>query len=434
MIYDCIVIGAGAAGLFFAATRKNRGPILLVDRQERPGRKLLLSGGGKCNVTNLSVSPDNYLGQNPIFTRQALSAFGSKDMLDFLEHRNITLEEREHGQIFCRRGAEFLRDNLCDLAKENGAQFRLGERLVSASRLATREALSTDDETRFPAVGESRFDEDKTRFSTSEARFAVELESGRYLARNLLIACGGPAWPRAGSSYLGKKIAQDFGHAYIAPRPALTPLKMPKSWPLHGLQGISLTVTAQAPQGPAFTLPLLFTHGGVSGPATLQASSYLYTMPGLQAAPAPQGGEALSIDFLPASDFINLLAAPDSGKQTPAGLLRRKLPERLAAAVLDTPECAPFKDRKCAELARAARITLAETVHKHRMVPLPPDFGQAESSSGGIDTLEVNPRTMESSLRPGLYFAGEVLDVCGQLGGYNLHWAWASAFAAGRVI
>lgn len=399
MLYQTIVLGAGAAGLFFAATRQNSGPVrlpvLLVDRQERPGRKILLSGGGKCNVTNRVVTSANYLGADPAFTRQALAAFTPEDMLAWLKRQNIATEEREHGQIFCRQGAEGLRDALFAQARQNGADFVLGVEIKSVRRI-----------------------------EEGEARFALESSGKAYQARNLLIACGGPAWPRAGAGFLGRQLAARFGHAYIQPRPALTPLKMPEDWPLHGLQGISLPVEAKAPRGPAFRLPLLFTHVGLSGPAALQASSYL------------EPGESLQINFLPDHDLAALLDA--EARQTPFGLLRRLLPGRLALALLSAsnlgPALAPLKDRKNAELSRAARAALAEAAHRHAAAPLAPGFEQAESSSGGIATREVNPETLESRLVPGLYFAGEVLDICGQLGGYNLHWAWASARLAGRRI
>lgn len=389
MLYEWIVIGAGASGLFFAATRAGRGPVLLLDRQERAGRKILLSGGGKCNVTNTAVGPDNYLGENPLFVRQALAAFTPAELLDFLRRMSIPVEEREHGQIFCRRGAEGLRDALLAEARKNGAEVRLGREISSVK--ATAEG---------------------------GARFAVEAGGERYLGVNLLAACGGPAWPRAGASFLGRKIAGSFGHNYIRPHPALTPLKMPPGWPLHGLQGIKVEARVSAPAGPAFTLPLLFTHGGLSGPACLQASSYW------------REGQELLVDFLPEGDFGALLDA--EGRQTPLGLLRHLLPERLARALLSDPARASYAERRNAELARAARTALDDAVHRHRAAPLPPGFEQAESSTGGVDTREVKPGSMESRLVPGLYFAGEVLDVCGQLGGYNLHWAWASAWLAGR--
>lgn len=392
MLYEYLILGAGASGLFFAANHKG-GPVLLLDRQERPGRKILLSGGGKCNVTNLSVTPDNYIGSNPLFTREALAAFTPADMLNFLHAKRIATEEREHGQIFCKSGAEALRDALVQEAENNGVELALGQSIKSVKSIAE-----------------------------GEARFAIETESARHLGKNLLIACGGPAWPRSGSSFLGKKIAQDFGHKYIDPLPALTPLRMPKNWALHGLQGVSIKARVSTPSGPDFMLPLLFTHSGLSGPACLQASSYL----------KPQNGEELSIDFLPEESFARLLDAPEHAKQNPFTLLRRLLPERLAQAILSAPECAPFKERKNAELSRAARQAIASAVHGHKAPALAPGFEQAESSSGGIDTREIDPRNMQSRLVPGLYFTGEVLDVCGQLGGYNLHWAWASARLAGK--
>ncbi len=525
MLYQCIVIGAGASGLFFAATRKNSGPILLLDNQARPGRKLLLSGGGKCNVTNRNISPANYISANPQFCRQALTAFSPKHMLDFLKRHNIALEEREHGQMFCKRGAEELRDLLLNLAHGNNADLHLG-RNIRAIRYTVpqphardngyaRGNSSTSDardnrtnsdacahhntssthagqntEGMYPTRSIGGIHVESCPSLPQNAAFQIITDNNEYLGRNLLIAAGGPAWPKAGASHFGQRMAAAFGHSILPPAPALTPLKMPPEWPLHGLQGLSLTVTislavmsgfnatpntastpklaatpshgtmpnhvaapgpgakshtavapdcgvlthrATSPSAaaahnladpaaqanrPSFTLPLLFTHSGISGPACLQISSYL------------EPGDAINIDFLPGQDFTALLDAPENARSSPLQLLRKLLPPRLAAALLP-PD---LRDRKCAEISRANRNALHQAAHAHRVTPLAPSFAQAESSRGGIDTTQISPTTMQSQLLPNLYITGEALDICGQLGGYNLHWAWASAWCAGRVV
>lgn len=412
MLYHCLVLGAGASGLFYAATRKPQGSVLLLDHQERPGRKLLLSGGGKCNLTNRMVSPQNYLGGQPDFTRPALALFGPKRMLDFADKHGLEIEEREFGQIFLRSGAEKLRDLLLRLAVQNSAELALGRRIDSLL------CLSSVPHPVHKAGGVSI---EATAALPEGARFCIESSGKKYFGKNLLLATGGPAWPKAGASRLGQLIAQRLGHRIIETRPALTPLKMPQSWPLHGLQGLSLTATASTAQGgPAFTCPLLFTHSGISGPACLQISSYL------------KQGDEIMLDFLPGQSFSSLLDAPGAGKSTPLRVLRAHLPERLARALLSEEELAEMGGRKCAEISRAGRKNLHAAVHGHRARPLAPTFNQAESSSGGVDTSQISPKTMQSHILPGLYFAGEIMDVCGQLGGYNLHWAWASAWCAGQ--
>lgn len=394
MLHDFIVIGAGAAGLFFAARATGGKSVLLLERQSRAGRKLLISGGGKCNVTNREVGPGNYHSRGSDakllrrFLSPALQAWPPSRMLAFLDEHGIRLEEREHGQVFCARGAEELRDLLLRLAERNGAQIKLGQNI---------QAVSHD---------------------IAGGGFEVTSNGQSHFSRRLLLASGGPAWPRAGGTGFGEALARQAGHKIVPAAPALTPLSLPPDWPLHGLQGLSLEARLSLPgsASPAFTLPLLFTHKGLSGPACLQISTYL-----------PLQAPELEIDFLPGQDLSALLDAPANQRLNLAGLLRRLLPERLSAALLRGAGLESEARRKLAELPRATRKRMAQAVQAHRCRPLAPSFDQAESSSGGVELCEIHPASLESRLAPGLHFCGELPDVCGWLGGYNLHWAWASA-------
>lgn len=383
--YDAIIIGAGAAGLFCAHHLSKAGAsVLVLEKQDRVGRKLLLSGGGKCNITNLEVSCDNYIGKNPAFCEHVLKAFTAQDILNFLYSHRIQVQEREHKQIFCRSNVQELRDLFLALCANKGVEFVLNQ----------------------PRLNVGRYNEN----------FAVQGTAEIYLAPNLIVATGSPAWPSCGASDFGHRLAMQMGHKIIPLFPALAPMTMPSDWPLHGLAGISVPVSISLPELPAcptFNLPLLFTHNGISGPAVLQISSYWHRE------------QMININFLPQHQCEELFELEGAGKLLLANLLARYLPPRLIAALLP-PEIA---GRKVAELSRAERNLVGEKIHLHSALPLPTTFEKAEACRGGVDTAEVSSETLESKIAPGLYFIGEVLDVCGQLGGYNLQWAWASAYA-----
>lgn len=389
--YDAIIIGAGAAGLFCAQHLSKAGAsVLVLEKQDRVGRKLLLSGGGKCNITNLEVSCKNYIGQNPAFCEDALKAFGPQDLLNFLYAHRIQVQEREHKQIFCRSNVQELRDLFLALCGNKGVDFVLNQPRLKIAR--------------------------------ASASYAVQGSAEIYLAPNLIVATGSPAWPSCGASDFGQRVAMKMGHKIVPLFPALAPMSMPSDWPLHGLAGISVPVSISLPDllpaCPTFNLPLLFTHSGVSGPAVLQISSYWHRE------------QKLKINFLPNQHCEELFEQEGAGKLLLGNLLARQLPPRLIAALL-APEIAA---RKVAELSRAERDFIAEKIHAHCVLPLPTTYEKAEACRGGVDTSEVCSKTMESKIAPGLYFIGEVLDVCGQLGGYNLQWAWASAHACAEAL
>lgn len=391
-MYDAIILGAGAAGLMCALTAGKRGfRCALVDHASQAGRKLRLAGGGRGNVTNRRMGADFYVGASPRFVEGALRRCPPSFVLDMLDAFDIPWEERDHGRIFCSAPADRLADALLAAALAHGSDFLPGR-----------------------AIGEA---------DSSAGLFQVQTSLGLLRAPRLVIATGGPAFPAVGASDGGMRLARGFGHRIVPPRPALAPFILPESWPLHGLAGVSLPARVRVAEADARFRPetdaLLFTHTGLSGPAALQASCFW------------RGGNALVIDFLPETPLPDLLADPANGKSTLAGLLKKILPSRFAARLLEQTDLAEGMTRRnIAQLGRAERAALADLVHRHRVIPLrTAGMARAEASAGGVDTRDIHPKRLESRLVPNLYLAGEVLDVTGMLGGYNLHWAWASGKA-----
>ncbi len=389
--WDCIVLGAGPAGLTAAAAASRRGlRVLLLDKSARPGAKLLLAGGGKGNVTNRSVSTVDYVGENVAFARPALSRFAPDMLLRRLAAAGITVEEREYGQIFCTGSAKAVLDMLL----RDAGKCRL-EREITVKRI-----------------------------ETNGSAFTLRCEGAAFCAPKLVVSTGGPAWPQVGADDSGLRLVHDLGHRIVPIRPVLAPLVLPPESPLQAarplLAGISVQVGVRcdASASPSFTAPLLFTHKGISGPAVLNISCWW------------RKGSSLCINFLPGRNAAALLDDA-SGKATPFSVLSRRLPDRLCRALLH-PELA---DRRIAELSRPDRIRLAHGIEAHSVIPLRSEgLNRAEAAAGGVDTAEVNPKNMESLRLPGLFFCGEVLDLAGRLGGYNLHWAWASGEAAGKSL
>ncbi len=416
-----VILGAGASGLMCASVAAGRGKsVLILDHAAKPGRKLSITGGGKCNLTNRTVTIQDYAGENPHFCRSALSRFTPDHMLAMLHEAGIDIEEREHGQIFCKRSAKDLLNLLVKTCLNRGCRTAFEETILTVEQTA---AASND-------------------ASPAGARFRVRTRTGEYEARSLVIAMGGPAWPQVGASGRGYELARAFGHRIVSIRPALAGLIMPPDWPLIGLTGISTPVSIRVippPDKPALADPpdkrkkkeaaaqvlaaenldMLFTHKGISGPAALQASLYW------------RKGYHLIMDFLPGLAQDNPLDDPASGKLLCRNLFRRHLPDRLCDALL--PPDLP--GQKVAELPRRERDRLCALFRAHEVVPTGSEgFAKAEVTAGGVSTEEVSSRGMESARVPGLFFCGEVLDVTGRLGGYNLHWAFASGTAAGEHV
>jgi predicted Rossmann fold flavoprotein len=384
--YDVVIIGAGASGLFCALTAARRGlSVAVFDHNTQSGKKLKVTGGGRCNFGNTRVAPENFLSSNPHFCVSALSRFGPLAFKDFLAGNGLTSEEEGHGQLFCRQGAVAVADLLERLCQEAGVHFYMNARIKNIER---------------------------------REDFRVTYPGGTVPGKSLVVAAGGLAWPQTGSSCFGYGVAETFGLDLVEPRPALTPLNMGPGWQMSALSGISLPVRIQFGKA-SFEDALLFTHKGLSGPAVLQISSYW------------QPGKPVTVNLMPGQSPEDALAKARSTKSQVKTVLGKLLPSRLAAMIappeLSAKPVAQLRKEELAWLVK--RLTAWEITPKELA-----GYKKAEVTAGGVDTKGISSKTMESLAVPGLYFVGEILDVTGHLGGYNLHWAWASGFAAAQSI
>jgi flavoprotein, HI0933 family len=388
MIYDVIIIGAGASGLMAAINAAGRGrSVLVIDHAKKAGRKMLVSGGGKCNITNMKISANDYFGADNTFCRYALRRFTTDSILEILEKAEIKTEERDLGRVFCKRGADEIVSYLVSTAKSSGVSFALDTQIL--------DVLYT-------------------------TNFCVKCKGEEYKSAHLLVATGGLAWPQIGATNLGYVIAKQFGHKVLPLKPALAGFILTPDSPLMNLQGISLDVQLKIKgKNAVIEEPLLFTHKGISGPAALQLSCFW------------EKGDTIAINFLPMEDIISRMHEPQNGKLLVGKLITRFLPERLVASIIPQN----ISERKVAELGKKDRNIISDCVHSYPIVPDSVEgFSKAEATMGGVSTNEINPKRMESLLQKGLFFSGEVMDITGKLGGYNIHWAFASGFVAGQNI
>ncbi len=387
--YDVVVLGAGASGLVCAAQCAKRGRrVVVVDHADRPGLKVHISGGGRCNVTNRRVRVEDYICANPHFVKSALAQYPPERFLAFLAVHGVETVEADHGRLFGASGAGAVVDALLREAERAGVSWALGESL--------REVTAT-------ANG-----------------FLVHCRTRSFVSRALVVATGGPAWPRIGATDFGLRLAKQFGLRVFPARPGLVPLRASED--LVGfcreLSGISLPVRvvvegARVPDG--IEDALLFTHRGISGPATLDAS--LYWRP----------GRHLAIDLLPGWDIGEVLA------QAPRREVRNALAVALPARLAELLCRHHGWSGQAGSLPKKQRLTLEQVIHGFPFLPSGTEgLDKAEATLGGVDTDGVSSKTMETKAVPGLYFTGEVLDVTGRLGGYNLQWAWSSGFVAGQ--
>lgn len=426
-IADVIVLGAGAAGLMCAFEAARRGwRVLLLEHADRPGRKILISGGGRCNFTNIGTRAENFLSENPHFARSALARFTPADMVALVEKHEIRYHEKTLGQLFCDDSARRIVALLERECAEANVSLRCGVR-VSGVRLPV------------PANGSS----------DEGPRFFVETSDGDFGCHSLVVATGGLSIPKMGATGLGYAIARQCGHRVVETRPALVPLTLhPEDladW--SDLAGVAAEVVAhaeattanddkessrktQASRGgrglrgtasvaTAFREKLLVTHRGLSGPAVLQISSYW------------RPGAELSIDLAPDQQVLTPLKAHSAGRDAKAMLsaVKRVLPARLAERWVE------LRLRGTTDWTNAGLDRSEQALHCWRVRPAGTEgFAKAEVTVGGVDTRELDARTMESLRTPGLHFIGEVVDVTGWLGGYNFQWAWASAVACGRNL
>jgi predicted Rossmann fold flavoprotein len=411
--FDVAIIGAGAAGLFCAGIAGQRGlKVLVLDHAPKVAEKIRISGGGRSNFTNREATPANYLGENPHFCRSALAQYTSAEFIALVKAHGIAFHEKHKGQLFCDRSAQDIIDLLLAECAKGGV-----ERWQPCGVKATRWS------------------------DASGGHFELDTDRGTVTAGQLVVATGGLSIPKIGATDFGFRLAQQFGHQVIELRPALAPLTFDGAgWaPFASLAGAALPVrvstTPPVAKGKAkavsFDEDLLFTHRGLSGPAILQISSYW------------RSGQPLSIDLAPGADLAQALKQAKVGtRKQLSNLWREVLPEtitqRLATAwlesarlacptLLDTALAAEVRDRDLEALGRSANawaITPNGTE----------GYAKAEVTAGGVDTRELSSQTMESRLRPGLFFIGEVVDVTGWLGGYNFQWAWSSGAACGRAL
>ncbi|ABD87266.1 NAD(P)/FAD-dependent oxidoreductase [Rhodopseudomonas palustris] len=389
--YDVIILGAGAAGLMCAGVAAKRGrSVLLIEQGQHPGEKIRISGGGRCNFTNLNTTPANFQSQNPRFCRSALSSYTQHDFIALVEKHGIAYHEKTRGQLFCDGSAKQIIDMLLSECRGGGVQIRSGIRSPAIERTADGFTLTTD--------------------------------HGRLEGRALVVATGGPSIPKIGASGFGYKVAEQFGLTIVPPRAALVPLTFAPAELAQFAELSGIAVDAVVACGKAkFDEALLFTHRGLSGPAILQISSYW------------RDGDDIVIDMAPGTDVLAALkhARREHPRQELAAAFGALLPKRLAQAIAERLG-KPARIADCSDKVLAAA---AAAVQQWRLKPNGTEgYRTAEVTLGGVDTSELSSKTFEARSVPGLYFIGEVVDVTGQLGGFNFQWAWSSGVAAGRAV
>ncbi|WUR12476.1 NAD(P)/FAD-dependent oxidoreductase [[Empedobacter] haloabium] len=398
--FDVAVIGAGAAGMMCAAAAGQRGrKVVLIDHASKLAEKIRISGGGRCNFTNINAGPANFLSENPHFAKSALSRYTPQDFLALVKKYRIGYHEKHKGQLFCDDSAE----QIIEMLKA--------------------ECAAGDVHWRMPAKVET--------LAKTETGFLLHTDSGDIEAANVVIATGGLSIPKIGATDFGYRIAKQFGLSIVEPRPALVPLTFDEAqWqPFVPLAGISLevdvttgTLKGRKATGARFREDLLFTHRGLSGPAILQISSFW------------QPGEPITINLLPEMDVAQaLIEGKGTQKKQLGNVIAQWLPARLAEGLL-TAHGFPL-DARLADLPDARLRQLGQALNAWTITPNGSEgYRKAEVTRGGVDTKELSQQTMMANKVPGLYFVGETVDVTGWLGGYNFQWAWASGMAAGLAI
>jgi predicted Rossmann fold flavoprotein len=392
--FDAVIVGAGAAGLFCAGVAGQRGRrILLLDHAAKIGEKIRISGGGRCNFTNRDVGPANFVSENPAFCRSALARYRSADFVALVRRHAIAFHEKHRGQLFCDDSSEQIIAMLLHECDAGGVQ---------------------------------RWQPCAVRAVRHGDGFEIDTDRGRVAAPRLVVASGGLSVPKIGASDFGYRLARQFGHTLVEPRPALVPLTFDEAvWrPFIALAGLSLEVTIDAGQQPKgrFVEDLLFTHRGLSGPAVLQASTFW------------RPGQNLRIAFGDAGALRQSLLGAKTGSRRQLGNeLALHLPQRLAElwlTRLQLDPATPIPQVRDKDLGR-----IAESLARWELAPSGSEgWRKAEVTAGGVQTRELDSRTMESTRAPGLHFIGEVVDVTGWLGGYNFQWAWSSAHACAQVL
>ena len=385
MSYDAIIIGGGAAGLFCAITAGKRGrKVLVIEHNAEVGRKIIISGGGRCNFTNAGVRAENFISQNPHFCKSALAGYSSQDFVALVKKHKISFYEKKLGQLFCRDSSRQIVDMLLAECRRSRVEIQTSCNVTAAAK---------------------------------NEKYCVETNLGTFEATCLIVACGGLSFSKIGASDLGYRLARQFGLKIVETRPSLGAMVFLGEGYRH-LAGVSVDSVVSAGQQ-SFRENILFTHRGLSGPAILQISNYW------------KRGEPIFVDLLPGINATDSLVKNQAKRQTLSNFLAQLLPERFADAFVN----AEFADKPLNQLAIAEMSQIGEKLNSWQVrFKETEGYDRAEVTLGGVSTVELSSKTMETNKVPGLYFIGEVVDVTGWLGGYNFQWAWSSGFTAGNAI
>ncbi|MEB7889552.1 NAD(P)/FAD-dependent oxidoreductase [Hafnia alvei] len=392
--FDVVIVGAGAAGLFCAAQAGQLGlRVLVVDNGKKAGRKILMSGGGRCNFTNMYAEPAAYLSQNPHFCKSALARYTQWDFIELVSRYQIAYHEKTLGQLFCDDSAEQIVDMLLKECELGQVVIRLRSEILNVERMENGE-------------------------------FSLQLNGEQVNCRSLVIASGGLSMPGLGATPFGYKIAEQFGLKVLPTRAALVPFTLHKPLldHLQTLSGVAVPSVVTAESGTSFRESILFTHRGLSGPAILQLSSYW------------QAGEKVTINLLPDCDLSAFLDAEraEHPNQSLKNTLAKQLPKRLVECLQTLGQ---IPDLTLKQLNASQQIQVVETLQAWQVIPNGTEgYRTAEVTLGGVDTNELSSKTMQAHKAPGLFFIGEVVDVTGWLGGYNFQWAWSSAWACAQAL
>ena len=395
---DVLVIGAGAAGLMCAATAGYRGRnVTVVDMGKKAGRKILISGGGRCNFTNQNPQPSNYICQNPHFVKSALSRYSADDFIELVERHGVDYHHKTLGQLFCDNNAQDIVDVLlteCDWA---GVTVNLRTEVLAVNQ-------------------------------NEDGGYLVKTSDKDYYCQSLVVASGGLTMPKLGASPIGYKIAEQFGLNVLPTSAALVPFTLHDHDKnrFDGLSGISLDCNVTSEDGTSFRENILFTHRGLSGPAVLQISSFW------------RAGQAVTFDLLPQQSLTNTINdwRENQGQKSVKNLLATVLPKRFVEVLIKDESIAPIvNDKAINQLSHADIKMLNHHLHNWQIKPNGTEgFRTAEVTLGGVNTDELSSKTLEAKHQVGLYFIGEVVDVTGFLGGYNFQWCWSSGVACGQVV
>ena len=436
---DVVIIGGGAAGLFCAIEAGKRGRrTVVLEHAERIGKKIAISGGGRCNFTNLNTSADNFISANPHFCKSALARFTPADFISLVEKHGIAYHEKKLGQLFCDGSSREIIEMLLTEAAAAGVEVRCrtnvlgltseppasagGRATASAGGRATASAsgraTASADGSSTPSGAVFAAPPASSAVGSDATSFQVKTSTGTLTCESLVVATGGLSIPPLGATDFGYRLARQFGLAIREPWPALVPFTLSREalCELAPLSGVSLDALVSC-QGAQFRENILVTHRGLSGPAILQISSYW------------QPGDSIVINLLPDHDALPLLREQENREITLANFLSQFLPRRFAAAW-----CAlNFPSQRIKQYTPHQLAAIAQRLNHWELTPTGTEgYKKAEVTAGGVATDELSSQTMAVKRVPGLYFIGEVVDVTGQLGGYNFQWAWASGFAAGQ--